>query len=658
MKIRTILDQIDLGAMALPEFQRGYVWNRPQVRGLMSSLYRRHPVGSLLIWKTRSEGAAARGELPVQEGYVSLLLDGQQRMTSLYGLVRGKPPPFFEGNASAFSDLRFNLEEETFEFFAPVKMRDDPLWIEVTPVLRDGPAGVTERLATEMTGDPRLATFLTRLQSLAAICDIDLHTEEVTGEDKTIDVVVDIFNRVNSGGTKLSKGDLALARVCVQQPDARERMHGLLHKWSSVGFDQFTLDWLLRNVNAVITDRAEFSALANVDSETFERGLETTDRALSKALNLIAGRLGLDHARVLGGRAALPVISRLLTVREMKLRDSTETDGLLYWYVQSFLWGRYAGSTETVLNQDLEALRENPDDPVPALIALLEQSRGDLEVRPNDFVGWSVGARFYPLLYMLTRVCHAQDWGSGIELKHGMLGPSGALELHHVFPKAMLYRHGYTKAAANALANFTFLTAETNREISDGDPNEYLPRYLEMHPAAVSSHWIPMDPDLWRVENYPAFLEARRELLTAAANKLFDELRNGKLARDAGEEAPLVGVSVVSTDDEEARIVDGVNAWLEERGLPRGEISFALVGEADGRVDAVLDLAWPDGIQVGLSGPVALLLNEESSVEEAAGEHGYRFFTSAEDLKRYVETALLGDGDGEPSLALRGGDSG
>jgi hypothetical protein len=649
MKIRTILDQIDLGAMALPEFQRGYVWNRPQVRGLMNSLYRRHPVGSLLIWKTRSEGAAARGDLPVQEGYVSLLLDGQQRMTSLYGLVRGQPPPFFEGNASAFSDLRFNLEEETFEFFAPVKMRDDPLWIEVTPILRDGPASVLERLATEMTGDPRLATFLTRLQSLAAICDIDLHTEEVTGEDKTIDVVVDIFNRVNSGGTKLSKGDLALARICVQQPDARERMHGLLHKWSLVGFDQFTLDWLLRNVNAVIADRAEFSALAGVDRDAFELGLETTDRALSKALNLIAGRLGLDHARVLGGRGAFPVISRLLSVRDLKLKDAKETDGLLYWYVHSFLWGRYAGSTETVLNQDLEALRDNPDDPVPALIALLEQSRGDLEVRPNDFVGWSIGARFYPLLYMLTRVCHAQDWGSGIELKHGMLGPSGALELHHVFPKAMLYRHGYSKSDANALANFTFLTVETNREISDSDPHAYLPRYLEIHPDAVGSHWIPMDPDLWKVENYPAFLEARRELLTAAANDFFHELRNGSLASDTEEEKAMVGVSVVSTDDDEARIVDEVNAWLEERGLPRGEVSFELIGDNDGLLDAVLDLAWPDGIQVGLSGPVALLLNEESKVEEAAGGHGFRFFTSADDLKRHVETDLLEGGETEPT---------
>lgn len=62
MKISTIIDHIDSGYMALPEFQRGYVWNRDQVRGLMDSLYRRHPVGSLLVWVTESQGASARGD--------------------------------------------------------------------------------------------------------------------------------------------------------------------------------------------------------------------------------------------------------------------------------------------------------------------------------------------------------------------------------------------------------------------------------------------------------------------------------------------------------------------------------------------------------------------------------------------------------------------
>jgi len=71
---------------------------------------------------------------------------------------------------------------------------------------------------------------------------------------------------------------------------------------------------------------------------------------------LISGRLGLDHDRVLAGRYALPVMCCYLEQAGGKLVDKRAQDRLLYWYVHSFMWGRYAGSTETVLNQDLAAL--------------------------------------------------------------------------------------------------------------------------------------------------------------------------------------------------------------------------------------------------------------------------------------------------------------
>ena len=112
MEVSTILSHIDSGHMALPEFQRGYVWNRDQVRSFFDSLYRRHPVGSLLAWATESKTAVHRGDSNLAAGIVKLLLDGQQRITSLYGIVRGQAPKFFEGNHQAFTGLYFNLEAE------------------------------------------------------------------------------------------------------------------------------------------------------------------------------------------------------------------------------------------------------------------------------------------------------------------------------------------------------------------------------------------------------------------------------------------------------------------------------------------------------------------------------------------------------------------
>ena len=283
MKVSAILDQIDLGSIALPEFQRGYVWNRNQVRGLMQSLYRRHPVGSLLVWVTPTDAAETRGNQELAPGVVNLLLDGQQRITSLYGLMRGKAPAFFDGNARAFTDLRFHLEDESFAFYLPLKMRDDPLWIDVTELMKKGTGVVVQRFVADPNYQDRISEFLTRLSRIDNIKEIDLHIEEVTGDDKTIDVVVDIFNRVNSGGTKLSKGDLALAKICAAWSSARDEMKTQLDRWRSNGY-YFKLELLLRTVTTTLTGEAMFTALDSVSTTEFQSGLKQSTVASHPAV--------------------------------------------------------------------------------------------------------------------------------------------------------------------------------------------------------------------------------------------------------------------------------------------------------------------------------------------------------------------------------------
>src|ERR1700685_572251 len=320
MKIGVILDQIDLGSMALPEFQRGYVWNRDQVRGLMESLYRKHPVGGLLVWLTESEEANARGDNSLAPGIVKLLLDGQQRITSLYGIVRGKPPKFFDGNAQTFTGLYFNLKEEAFEFYAALKMKDNPLWFNVTDLMREGVAEGVKRILAFSELAPHVNEYINRLNALENIKQIDLHIEEVTGEDKTVDVVVGIFNRGNSGGTKLSQGDLALAKICAEWASARGEMKNRLLKWRNAGFT-FDLDWLLRNINAILRNESRFDAMKDVTTSEFHDGLKAAERTTDILLNLIASRLGLDHSDVLGSRYAFPVMARYVKQKNYKIAD-------------------------------------------------------------------------------------------------------------------------------------------------------------------------------------------------------------------------------------------------------------------------------------------------------------------------------------------------
>jgi hypothetical protein len=395
MKISTILDHIDSGHMALPEFQRGYVWNRDQVRGLFDSLYRRHPVGGLLVWATESKTAAHRGDGTLAAGIVKLLLDGQQRMTTLYGVARGKPPKFFDGNAQAFTGLRFHLDSETFEFYQPVKMKGDPLWIDVTELMKNGQKGhekLIETLAEHQGIGTKAVKYSGRISRILGILDIELHAEEVTGADKTLDVVVDIFNRVNSGGTKLSKGDLALAKICAEWPEGRDAMKSKLKEWDGVDF-HFNLDWLLRSVNTVLTGEAKFHYLHEKNADEIKDALSRTTTYIDTCLNLISGRLGLDHDQVFFGRFGVPVMARYLDQRERnKLgpMNEKERDKLLFWFAQAAMWGRFSGSTESFIDKDLEAIASG-DGNIDLLLEQLRLWNGGLRAEAGHFTGWSRG---------------------------------------------------------------------------------------------------------------------------------------------------------------------------------------------------------------------------------------------------------------------------
>ena len=281
----------------------------------------------------------------------------------------------------------------------------------------------------------------------------------------------------------------------------------------------------------------------------------------------------------------------------------------------------------------------------------LRQVRGDLRVQPGDFLGASRGARFYPLLYMLTRVWQAKDWKTGTPLHGHLLGTMSRLELHHIFPRSQLKKKGFKVAERNALANFTFLTKETNLEVTDRLPAEYLPAYAKRNPGVIDSHWIPMDPKLWEIDRYPDFLAARRELLAKAANEFLESLLGGALPARAEDRAAVIspdGTPVRNAArEQEDRVIEECRGWLQARGLPTGERNHELLDADTGEALATIDLAWPEGLQEGLSEPVALLLDEPDDIQETVAARGYQCFTDVESFQDYVQRRVLASEENE-----------
>ena len=239
----------------------------------------------------------------------------------------------------------------------------------------------------------------------------------------------------------------------------------------------------------------------------------------------------------------------------------------------------------------------------------------------------------------------ARDWGLGIPLKASLLGQMNRLEVHHIFPKARLYEKHYERRDVNALANFCFLTKDTNLDIRDRPPREYFPEVESAHPGSLASQWIPMDEKLWDIKNYLDFLRARRELLAGEANQRLADLLHGDTSWLEGVAPPPAERAVaggITSEDEEGKL-RALNDWVIERGFPAGEIAFDYSDPVTGQQKAIFDLVWSSGLQRELSAPVAVLLNEGDETLALANAAGFRCFTSINQFKSYVRREILGE---------------
>jgi hypothetical protein len=195
-----------------------------------------------------------------------------------------------------------------------------------------------------------------------------------------------------------------------------------------------------------------------------------------------------------------------------------DTKAMQRWFVLASMWNRYGGSAETAMDQDLRALSE--DKPFELLIHDLRQAAGRLDVSPEDLDDAGVRSSFFLPMYLASRLQGAVDWFYNVKLSSTNLGTDHALELHHIFPRAVV-KDLYPKQDVNELANIAFLSKKPNIEIGAKTPGDYLATIPE---ERLRQQFIPLDRSLWEVERFQDFLAARRELLANGINNFLRSL--------------------------------------------------------------------------------------------------------------------------------------
>lgn len=534
MRIGELLDDIRNRDLVLPEFQREYVWSRDQAKQLMDSLFKGYPVGGLLLWKTDNPPELKNvSELPDRIGTVQVLLDGQQRLTTLHMLLRGDIPAYYtEADIQSDPrDLYFNLQSGEFQYFQASRMRGDPLWRSVVDCFRGRELNVI-KIAMQSECDEEakltLAEVLNEnLNRLKAIVDIDLPAQ-IVPHHANLDVAIDIFDRVNSQGTKLTEAELALTHVTGKWPQARRVLKQKMETSATKNF-HFGLNFMTRALTSTVMGRALFETIHNEQRPALEEGWSKLDRVIDYLMNILPQQAFIHSTEDLSTTNALIPWVAFLSRNGGRFSNQRSIHHAMNWLYSALIWARYTAQTDQRLEADLSIIAKELE-PWDQLRAQIVDQRGRVEVKASDFEGRTAQHPLYRMTYILLKVHGAVDWFNGIRLGQTH-GDAYALHSHHIFPQALLYRQSEWDAdnylhrqVVNEIANRAYLTVASNIALSDTQPADYLPSIEEQYPGALTAQFIPMDPALWRVERYADFLSARRELIANKLNEFMSAL--------------------------------------------------------------------------------------------------------------------------------------
>lgn len=558
--VEELVGMIERGELRLPEMQRRYVWRSTRVRDLLDSLYRGYPSGAILLWETDEavplqEFAVEQQRNPYQN--TRLLLDGQQRLTSLSAVIRGEPVGV-RGRRKPI-ELLFNLEhpeelavvmevneegideedeEELIEdesdssedelqkrfdrmtfVVATRKLEQLPRWVKVSDVFKsDSDRPFLKRAGISDLDDPRAEKYSQRLARLRGVRKY-VYRMDILERALSYEEVTEIFVRVNSLGAKLRSSDLALAQITAKWRGALKTFQTFQEQCGKAGFE-LDLGLHLKNLVAFATGQSRFLTVGGLPVENLQRAWKECVPGMEFALNFLKSNAGVDSPALLSSPFLLVTLGYYGHKLHYEIR-AEEAERLRHWVLVANAKGRYSrGSSETLLDQDLATLRQGGG--AAELIDRLRLQVGRLDIAPEELEGRNQRSALFKTMFLAFRAADARDWHSNLAIALGHRGAQHRLQFHHVFPKAIL-KSSYTAREADDIANLAFIGGKTNRQISDKAPSQYFPKLIEKSGLdTFAAQCIPTQDHLLEVGAYKSFLTERRRLIAERLNEFLE----------------------------------------------------------------------------------------------------------------------------------------
>lgn len=576
MKINQIIDKINEHHLFVPAFQREYVWKKKDAKNLVDSLINDYPTGTMLTWETTNP-PELKGEYvyEVSKGAVKLILDGQQRITTLYMLMTGEIPPYYT-EKEILNDIRglyVNVETLSLEYYRKTVMENDPTWVDITEIFkgnvrtRDIIDALEDKNEGERLPRERENKIDDHIESIKRIREREF-LEQIIPAKATIKEAIDIFYIVNSSGVNLTDAELALAQISGYWPKAREEFKSKLDDLKSKGW-VFNLDFIVYALLATVHRQgSKMEKLHTADNkDKIKEAWKILDGGvLDYTFNLMQSQAYIDHTDEINSVYALiPIITYVYLKPSHKLTED-EIKKVVKWFYYSQIRFRYISQLQQKLDKDLKIVG-NSESPFDELLKIIEEER-PLEIKSSEFVGRDIRHPLFSLMRWYFKSQGAVCLGTGLQLRRNM-GKKYELERDHIFAYSVLRDSEYYDmndrfdyALAQEITNRAILTSTENRTKSAKFADVYLSQVKEHFPNALKLQCIPEDEELWQIENYKDFLQARRDLLTEKLNYFLNNIS-------------ITNEDIKTVIDLEELIESGEHSFLEFKSTMRWNIREA-----------------------------------------------------------------------------------
>ncbi len=572
-----LVGDIEQGEIGLPDIQRPFVWPFAKARDLFDSMYKGFPVGYLLFWENANGNGFRQIGVGGKQRKVPrlLIVDGQQRLTSLFAVLRGASV-LTEDYQEARIRVAFRPRDHQFEVADAAIERDPEFIADISELWRG------DKLRGEFVEE-----FIARLSASREVMDRERH---LLGEaiDRVYDLqnypfvvlelsadldeeqVAEVFVRINAQGKSLNQADFILTLLSVFWDEGRHALERFCRDarvpradGRASSFNHFIRpapDQMLRVGVGLGFRRARlrevYSILRGKDLDTGEFSEERRDsqfavlrRAQAQVLDLTHWHEFLKCLVRAGFRSEAMVTSRTTVIYsyvlfligrlDMEADAFALRDAIARWFFMASLTGRYTGSAESAMEEDLARLRTISS--ASSFLSLIDHIVGDSLT--EDF--WNItlpnnletSAARTPSRFAYEAALNLLDARVLLsnlrvsELMDPALNPKKtAIERHHLFPKAYLRTLGITETRdTNQVANFALVEWDDNIHIADMAPSDYWPlyaaRYAEEELARMlADHALPLE---WWAMPYHEFLAERRRLIAGVIRRGFERLCQG-----------------------------------------------------------------------------------------------------------------------------------